>query len=121
MPHKLKPPSPAPYPPLREVRAEETERYGHHSGIQISDIKVRLMVNDRLRGWATIVLNDVLVIMDIRIIEGDQRLFVAMPSKKKKDGYFEDIVHPLDADFRDYLESCILDVYDQMEAEARRS
>lgn len=107
------------YPPLREVRAEEAERRGHRSGLEISGIQVRLMVNERLLGYATIILNNAFRISDIRIIEGDQRLFVAMPSRRTKGGNYQDIAHPIDPGFRDYLERRILDEYYRVEAEAR--
>lgn len=110
---------PSTYPPLREVRAEVAERRGYQPGLEISDIRVRLTVNGRLRAFASIVLNSVFRVTDIRIIEGDQRFFVAMPSRKYKDGNYQDIAHPVDPDFRHYMEHRILDVYHRAEAEAR--
>lgn len=110
---------PSTYSPLREVMAEEPDGHCHQSGLEITGIQVRLMVNDRLLGYATIILNNVFRIADIRIIEGDRRLFVAMPSRKDKDGNYRDIAHPIDPDFRNYLEERILDEYDRVEAGAR--
>jgi stage V sporulation protein G len=78
---------------------------------------VRLVDNDRLRAWATITLNQAFVIKGIRIIRGNQRVFVAMPSKQQKDGKYQDIAHPISKDFRDYLEERILDVYHRVENE----
>ncbi len=89
----------------------------HHSGIEITDIQVRLVDNDRLRAWATITFNGAFVIKGIRIILGNQRLFVAMPSKQQKDGKYQDIAHPINPDFRKFLEESILEVYRIIEAE----
>lgn len=110
---------PSTYPPLLEVRAGLAERQCHRSGLELTGIQVRLMPNGRLLGYATIILNNVFRIADIRIIDGDRRLFVAMPSRKDKDGNYRDIAHPIDPDFRNYLEHRILDVYYRVEAEAR--
>lgn len=110
---------PSTYPPLREVMAEEAERHGHQSGLEITGIQVRLMPNDRLLAYATIILNNAFRISDIRIIEGNRRVFVAMPSRQTKDGNYHDIAHPIDPDFRGYLEQRIIDEYDRVEAEVR--
>ena len=88
----------------------------HHSGIEITDIQVRLVENERLRAWATITFNGAFVIKGIRVIQGNRRLFVAMPSKQQKDGKYQDIAHPITPDFRDFLEQCILDVHHEIEA-----
>jgi stage V sporulation protein G len=90
----------------------------HPSGISITDVQVRLVDNDRLRAWATITLNNAFVVKGIRIIRGNQRVFVAMPSKQQKDGKYQDIAHPISKDFRDFLEHRILAVYHQVETES---
>jgi stage V sporulation protein G len=90
---------------------EADERHVHHSGIAITDVQIRLVDNDRLRAWATLTFNDAFVIKGIRIIQGNRRLFVAMPSKQQKDGKYQDIAHPINPDFRDFIEECILDVH----------
>ncbi len=92
-------------------------QHRHHSGIEITDIQVRMVDDERLRAWATITFNDAFVIKGIRVIRGNKRLFVAMPSKQQKDGKYQDIAHPINPDFRDFLEDCILDVYRRIEAE----
>lgn len=78
---------------------------------------MRLVDNERLRAWATITLNGSFVVKGIRVIQGNTRLFVAMPSKQQKDGKYQDIAHPITPDFRDYLEQCVLDVHQRCEAE----
>jgi stage V sporulation protein G len=89
----------------------------HDSGLVITDVQVRLVDNDRLRAWATITFNGVFVVKGIRVIQGNTRLFVAMPSKQQKDGKYQDIAHPINPDFRDFLERRILDVYHRIDAE----
>ncbi len=96
--------------------ADEPRRDAHHSGLQISDVQVRLVDNDRLRAWATITFNDAFVVKGIRIIQGNSRIFVAMPSKQQKDGKYQDIAHPINPDFRAHVENCILEVYHRIEA-----
>jgi len=88
----------------------------HHSGIEITDVQVRLVDNERQRAWATITFNGAFVIKGIRVIQGNRRLFVAMPSKQQKDGKYQDIAHPITPDFRDFLEQCILEVHREIEA-----
>jgi stage V sporulation protein G len=88
----------------------------HSSGIEITDIQVRLVDNERLRAWATITFNGAFVIKGIRVIQGNRRLFVAMPSKQQKDGKYQDIAHPITPDFRDFLEQCILEMHAEIEA-----
>ncbi len=87
----------------------------HHSLLAVTDVQVRLVDNERLRGWATITLNRSFVVKGIRIIQGKTRIFVAMPSKQQKDGRYQDIAHPITSDFRDYLEHCVLEVFNRLE------
>jgi stage V sporulation protein G len=105
-------------PPRSTWTAGDSDEEAHPSGLVISDVQVRLVDNDRLRAWATITLNQAFVIKGIRIIRGNQRVFVAMPSKQQKDGKYQDIAHPICKDFRDYLEQRILDVYHRVENES---
>jgi stage V sporulation protein G len=104
-------------PPQTWTARDSSDEQPHPSGLVISDVQVRLVDNDRLRAWATITLNQAFVIKGIRIIRGNQRVFVAMPSKQQKDGKYQDIAHPISKDFRDYLEERILDVYHRVENE----
>ena len=65
----------------------------------------------RLKGYASVTIDDCFVVNNIRIIEGENRLFCAMPSRKVKDDKFEDIVHPTNAETRELFESKILEEY----------
>ncbi len=105
-------------PPTERWAPDDSALEEHPSGLSITDVQVRLVDNDRLRAWATITLNNAFVVKGIRIIRGNQRVFVAMPSKQQKDGKYQDIAHPISKDFRDFLEHRILAVYHQVESES---
>lgn len=65
----------------------------------------------RLKGIATIVINDQLAIHDIRIIEGDNGLFVAMPSRKNQKGEYQDIIHPINKEARSLIHDAIINQF----------
>ncbi len=81
--------------------------------MQITDLKIRKMMADgRLRAIVSITLDQMLAVHDIKVVQGENRLFVAMPSRKDESGIFRDIVHPISAQARQYLEQQILDAYE---------
>lgn len=79
--------------------------------MKITSIKVFPVNEDKLKAYVTIVVEDSFVIRDLKIIRGKSGLFVAMPSKKCKNGLFRDIAHPLNQDIRSYLEEKIFQTY----------
>lgn len=80
--------------------------------MNITDIRVRKLMNDgRLRAVISITIDDSIAIHDIKVIEGPNRLFVAMPSRREENGTFRDVVHPISAQTREYLENAVLDAY----------
>lgn len=80
----------------------------------ITDLKIRKMMTDgRLRAIVSITLDQMLAVHDIKVVQGENRLFVAMPSRKDEGGIFRDIVHPISAQARQYLEEQILEVYQE--------
>lgn len=82
--------------------------------MNITDIKIRkLMSTGRLRAIVSVTLNNEIAIHDIKVIEGPERLFVAMPSKREEHGTFRDIVHPISASAREALEQSVLSAYEQ--------
>ncbi len=84
--------------------------------MEITDIKVFLanaQDEDRLRAYVTIVLDACFVVRDIKVIAGGEGLFVAMPAKRRKDGTYRDIAHPLNAPTRAWLEEAVLAEYDR--------
>lgn len=80
--------------------------------MEITDIKIRLVDgNDKLKGFATVVFNDELVVHNIKIISADDGIFVSMPSRKMSNGEFKDVVHPISKDFRELLTNSIVERY----------
>jgi len=79
--------------------------------IQITEVKVFPVNEEKLKAYVTIVINDSFVIRDLKVIHGTTGLFVAMPSKKRKDGVYKDIAHPLNQSTRAMLEKTVLDAY----------
>ena len=67
--------------------------------------------SSRLKAFAAIVLENCFIIRDLKIIEGAKGLFVSMPSRKRKDGTFRDIVHPLNSETRKMIEDRVIDEY----------
>ncbi len=81
--------------------------------MEITEVKVFPVNEERLKAYVTITLDNCFVIRDLKIINGNNGLFVAMPSKKRKDGQFKDIAHPLNNETREMIENKIFDVYEQ--------
>ncbi|MGN1113966.1 MAG: septation regulator SpoVG [Oscillospiraceae bacterium] len=80
--------------------------------MNITDIKVRKIMNEgKLRGIVSITIDDVLAIHDIKIVQGGERLFAAMPSRRDDSGMYRDIVHPINSQIRADLEDKILTAY----------
>ena len=81
--------------------------------MKITEVKVFPVNEDRLKAYVTITIDDAFVVRDLKIIRGNEGLFVAMPSKKRKDGQFKDIAHPLNQETRDEIEKAIFDAYER--------
>ena len=81
--------------------------------MEITDVKVIPVDDEKLKAFVSIVFDGDFVVTDIKIIHGPKGLFVSMPSKKRKDGTFKDIAHPLNNKMRQYLEEKVLAVYRQ--------
>ena len=79
--------------------------------MEITEVKVFPVNEDKLKAYITIVLDHCFVVRDIKIINGNTGLFVAMPSKKRKDGTYKDIAHPLNQETRTAMEEKILKSY----------
>ena len=88
--------------------------------MKVTSVKVKKIEkeNSRMKGIASILLDDMIAIHDIRIISGDNGLFVAMPSRKTATGDYRDIVHPISQEARDIIEGAILEEYNKPEEEA---
>lgn len=82
--------------------------------MEITDIKIRKIITEgRLRAVVSVTLDNMLAVHDIKVVQGDERLFVAMPSRKDESGVFRDIVHPISPQARQMMEVQILEAYAQ--------
>ena len=81
--------------------------------MDITDVKVFPVDEDKLKAYVTITLDNCFVVRDLKVIHGSSGLFIAMPAKRRKDGTYKDIAHPLNADTRDRMERTILSEYER--------
>ncbi len=79
--------------------------------MEITEVRVFPVEDEKLKAFVSIILDNCFVISDIKIIHGPKGLFISMPSKKRKDGTFRDIAHPLNSDTRRMMEEKVLDRY----------
>ena len=80
--------------------------------MEITEVKVFPVNEERLKAYVTITIDNCFVVRDLKIINGNNGLFVAMPSKKRKDGQFKDIAHPLNNETRELIENRIFEQYE---------
>ena len=87
--------------------------------MKITSVNVRKIEKEgsRMKGIASVLLDDSFAVHDIRIIEGDNGLFIAMPSRKATDGEYRDIAHPINSATRERIQNIILEKYEQVLAE----
>ena len=82
--------------------------------MNITDIKIRRLLQEgRLRAVVSVTVDGELAIHDIKVIEGEKGLFIAMPSKKAMDGEYRDIAHPINSGTREKIQSTILGKYEE--------
>ncbi|OGP65256.1 MAG: septation protein SpoVG [Deltaproteobacteria bacterium RBG_16_42_7] len=81
--------------------------------MEITDVKIFPVGEKRVKAYASIVLDDCFIVRDLKVIHGDIKLFVAMPSKKMRDGSYRDTVHPLNNVTRQKIESSVLEAYEK--------
>ena len=80
--------------------------------MEITEVKVFPVTDgDKLKAYATIVFDNAFIIRDLKVIEGLKGLFVSMPSRKRKDGTFRDVVHPLNPETRRMIEDRVVAAY----------
>jgi stage V sporulation protein G len=83
--------------------------------MKITDVKVFPVDEDKLKAYATITFENCFIVRDLKVISGNKGYFIAMPSKKRKDGTFRDVAHPLNSDTRKMIEDAVLEVYEAEE------
>jgi stage V sporulation protein G len=80
--------------------------------LEITDVRLRRVAREgRMRAIASITIDGEFVVHDIRVIDGNNGMFVAMPSKRRPDGEFRDIAHPISSDTREKIEGAVLEAY----------
>lgn len=80
--------------------------------MKVTEVRITLRDDGRLLAFANITLDDCFVVRGLKIIEGDEGTFVSMPSRKRHNGYYQDIAHPINNDTRREIESSVLQAYE---------
>ena len=84
--------------------------------MNITDVRVRKIAKEgKMRAVVSITIDDEFVVHDIKVIEGEKGLFIAMPSRKSSDEEYRDIAHPINTQTRDKLQKLVLEAYDKAE------
>jgi stage V sporulation protein G len=81
--------------------------------MEVTEVRVFPVDEEKLKAYVTITIDNCFVIRDLKVIKGSNGLFVAMPSKKRKDGTFRDTAHPLNNETREMIESKVLAEYER--------
>jgi len=79
--------------------------------MEITEIKVYPTSEGRLRAYVSIVFDNSFIIRELKLVDGEDGMFVSMPSRRRKDGTFKDIAHPLNAEMRTMIEDRVIDEY----------
>lgn len=83
--------------------------------MQITDVRIRKVAKEgKMKAVVSITLDDEFVVHDIKVIEGEKGLFIAMPSRRSSDGEYRDIAHPINSGTRDTIQQLILAKYEEM-------
>ncbi|MGH9870629.1 MAG: septation regulator SpoVG [Candidatus Polarisedimenticolia bacterium] len=85
--------------------------------MEVTDVRVFPVEEEKLKAFVSIIFDDCFVVSDIKIIHGNSGLFISMPSKKRKNGTFRDIAHPLNNETRKMIEDRILAKYNEVLAQ----
>lgn len=87
--------------------------------MEITDVRVRKVAKDgKMKAVVSITLDNEFVVHDIKVIEGEKGLFIAMPSRKATDGEYRDIAHPIHSEAREKIQQIILDAYEKAALES---
>ena len=82
--------------------------------MRVTDVRIRKITNEgRMKAIVSITIDDQFVVHDVRVIEGNNGLFVAMPSKRTPDGEFKDIAHPINTETRELIQVAVLSAYSE--------
>jgi len=82
--------------------------------MKITDVRVRKITKEsKMKAIVSITIDDEFVVHDIKVIEGEKGLFIAMPSKKTADGEYRDVAHPINSETREVIQQIILESYEK--------
>jgi stage V sporulation protein G len=101
---------------VRHAQCPRAKVRGHI--MEITDVRIFPVEEDRLKAYVTITLDNCFVVRDLKVVRGNSGLFVAMPAKRRKDGTFKDIAHPLNTETRAWMEEKILAAYHAEQGES---
>lgn len=83
--------------------------------MEITDVRVRKVAKEgKMKAVVSITIDDEFVVHDIKVIEGEKGLFIAMPSRRAGDGEYRDIAHPINSEIRNKIQSMVLERYDEV-------
>lgn len=86
--------------------------------MEITDIRIKKVASEgKMKAVASVTFDNAFAVHDVKVIEGPEKLFVAMPSRRTPDGEYRDVAHPINSDMRNMLESKVLAAYDAIEDE----
>jgi stage V sporulation protein G len=86
--------------------------------MDITDVRIRKVTGEgKLKAYVTVTFENAFVIHNVKVIEGENGVFIAMPSRKTKNGEYKDVAHPINSDFRAQMQERILKEYDEAEDE----
>lgn len=86
--------------------------------MEITDIRIKKVANDgKMKAVASVTFDNAFAVHDVKVIDGPEKLFVAMPSRRTPDGEYRDIAHPINSEMRNILESKVLAAYNAIEDE----
>ena len=88
--------------------------------MEITEIRISLRDDNKLKAFASITLDNCFVIRGLKIIEGAKGVFVAMPSRKRPDGTYQDVAHPINTTTRDWMEEQIIKAYNEEKERVER-
>jgi stage V sporulation protein G len=89
--------------------------------MEITEVRLTLRHEERLKAFVSITFDNAFVIRGLKVIEGNTGLFVAMPSRRRKDGEFRDIAHPINNETREMIETAVMGEYRRQLAEEREA
>ena len=89
--------------------------------VEITEVRISLRDEERLKAFANVTFDNAFIVRGLKVINGKKGYFVAMPSRRRPDGTYQDIAHPLNHQMRQYIESKVLDsYYEELKKEATR-